>query len=98
MIYKAEYHPKVKKDLKKIDPPIREKIRSEHIPKILANPEIGEELTGDLNGTRSYHFTVSKQQVRIAYFVEEEAKKIFVQMIGKRGNFYTLLKKRGILY
>ena len=93
-MYKAEYHPKVKKDLKKIDPPIRERIRSEHIPKILANPEIGEELAGGLKGTRSYHFTVSKQQFRIAYVAEEDAKKIFVQMIGKRGDFYTLLKKR----
>ena len=93
-MYKAEYHPKVKKDLKKIDPPIRERIRSEHIPKISANPEIGEELAGGLKGTRSYHFTVSKQQFRIAYVAEEDAKKIFVQMIGKRGDFYTLLKKR----
>ena len=93
-MYKVEYHPGVKKDLKKIDPPIREKIRSEHIPKILATPEIGEELAGDLKGTRSYHFTVSKQQLRIAYVANEDAKKVFVQMIGKRADFYTLLKKR----
>ncbi len=93
-MYKVEYHPGVKKDLKKIDPPIREKIRSEHIPKILATPEIGEELAGDLKGTRSYHFIVSKQQLRIAYVAEEDAKKVFVQMIGKRADFYTLLKKR----
>ncbi len=93
-MYKVEYHPKVKKDLKKIDPPICERIRSEHIPKILANPEIGEKLAGDLRGTRSYHFTVSKQQFRIAYIAEEDVKKIFIQMIGKRGDFYTFLKKR----
>lgn len=93
-MYRAEYHPKVKKDLRKIDPPIREKIRSEHIPKILTNPEIGEELVGDLKGSRSYHFTVSKQQYRIAYIVDEKANVIFVQMIGKRGDFYTLLKRR----
>ncbi len=40
-MYEAKYHPKVKKDLKKIDPPIRKKIRNEHIPKILSTPEIG---------------------------------------------------------
>ena len=93
-MFNARYHPKIKKDLKKIDPPIREKIRNEHIPKILASPEIGEELAGDLKGTRSYHFTVLKQQFRIAYVLEENAKEIYVQMIAKRGDFYTLLKKR----
>lgn len=65
-MYKAQYHPGIKKDLKKIDYPIRERIRSEHIPKILSNPENGEELTGDLHGTHSYHFKVAKQEFRIA--------------------------------
>ena len=93
-MYKAAYHPKVKKDLKKIDPQIRKKIRNEHLPIIMENPAIGEELTGDLKGTLSYHFTVSKQQFRIAYIVDQSLKTCFVQMIAKRGNFYTLLKKR----
>ncbi len=93
-MYKAKYHPGIKKDLKKIDAPIREKIKNEHIPKILTSPKIGEALAGDLKGTRSYHFTASKQQFRIAYIAEEDAKEVFVQMIGKRGDFYTLLKKR----
>jgi mRNA-degrading endonuclease RelE of RelBE toxin-antitoxin system len=93
-MYKAKYHPKIKKDLKRIDPPIRLKIRNEHIPKILTSPEIGEELVGDLKGTHSYHFTISKQQFRIAYIVEKDTKMVFVQMIGKRSDFYTLLKRR----
>lgn len=93
-MYSAKYHPRIKKDLKKIDPPVREKIRNEHIPKILANPEMGEELLADLKGTRSYHFTVSKQKFRIAYITDKDTKEVFVQMIGKRGNFYALLKKR----
>jgi len=94
LMYRAEYHPKVKKDLKKIDPQIRKKIRNEHLPKIVKNPEIGEELTGDLKGTLSYHFTTLKQQFRIAYIVDKSLKICFIQMIAKRGNFYTLLKKR----
>jgi len=36
-MYKVEYHPAVKKDLKKIDPQIRKKIRYEYIPIILLN-------------------------------------------------------------
>lgn len=32
----------VKKDLKKLDQPVRNVIRKEHLPRIQANPEIGE--------------------------------------------------------
>lgn len=46
-MYEAEYHPSIRKDLRKIDPQIREKIRTEHIPRILSDPEIGENLGGN---------------------------------------------------
>jgi len=93
-MYKDEYHPGVKKDLKKLDQSIRTKIKTQYILKILYNPEIGETLVGDLSGICSYHFRVSKQQYRIAYIVDKDAKKVFVLMIGKREDFYTLLKRR----
>ena len=93
-MYKAEYHPKIRKDLKKIDPPIREKIRTDHIPKILSDPEAEENLSGDLKGTSAYHFRIAKQEYRIAYVTDENAEKVLVQMIAKRGDFYKLLKRR----
>jgi addiction module RelE/StbE family toxin len=83
-MYEAKYHPKIKKDLKKIDPQIREKIRTEHIPKILSDPGRGEKLSGELNGTYSYHLKVAGQQFRIAYITDEQAKTVFVQMIAKK--------------
>ncbi len=93
-MYKDLYHPKIKKDLKKIDPPIKKKIKDEHIPLILSNPTIGESLVGDLQGVHSYHFKEAGQQYRIAYIVDEVEQTVFIQMIAKRGDFYTLLKKR----
>ncbi len=93
-MYKDEYNPQVKKDLKKIDTPIRKKIKNEFIPEILENPEIGVNLTGDLSGIRSYHFTYARQQYRIAYIVNEDDKIVFIQMVAKRGDFYTFLKRR----
>jgi mRNA-degrading endonuclease RelE of RelBE toxin-antitoxin system len=93
-MYEAEYHPKIKKDLRKIDPPIREKIRTEHIPKILDDPGVGENLAGDLSGTYSYHCKITRQEFRIAYKTDEDAEKVFIQMIAKRGDFYVLLKRR----
>ena len=93
-MYKDEYHPQVKKDLKKIDTPIRIKIKENVIPNILKNPAIGVSLTGNLNGIQTYHFTYVRQQYRIAYIVDENDKIVFIQMIAKRGDFYTLLRKR----
>jgi addiction module RelE/StbE family toxin len=93
-MYKDEYHPAVKKDLRKIDASIREEIKATHIPTILSDPGIGEALIGDLTGIRSYHFKIATQQYRTAYTVSEEEKKVFVLMIAKREGFYTVLKRR----
>jgi len=48
--YRDEYHPKVKKDLRKIDKSIKSKVRDFHIPKILNDPYNADDLTGDLSG------------------------------------------------
>jgi addiction module RelE/StbE family toxin len=93
-MYKDEYHPQVKKDLKHLNPTLREVIKTQHIPEILANPTQSELLVGDLSGIRSYHFTFAQQQYRIAYVIEESSQTLFILMIAKRGEFYTLLKKR----
>ncbi|PIP38644.1 MAG: hypothetical protein COX19_11685 [Desulfobacterales bacterium CG23_combo_of_CG06-09_8_20_14_all_51_8] len=93
-MFRAEYHPAIKKNLRKIDPQIREKIRHEHIPYILSNPDAGEKLSGDLKGTLSYHFSAAGQQFRIAYVKDDGQQIIFIQMIARRGDFYSYLKRR----
>jgi mRNA-degrading endonuclease RelE of RelBE toxin-antitoxin system len=93
-MYKEKYHPKIKKDTKKLDFSIAEVIKTKYIPEILSNPEIGEVLVGDLSGIRAYHFKIGKQQYRIAYIANEELRTVYFLMIGKRGDFYTLLKRR----
>ncbi|MGE0085976.1 MAG: type II toxin-antitoxin system RelE/ParE family toxin [Desulfococcaceae bacterium] len=93
-MYKDVYHPQVKKDLKKLNPALRSAIKTQYIQDILCNPGQGELLVGDLNGIRSCHLTFAKQQFRIAYAVEEQTKTVYFLMIGKRGEFYTLLKRR----
>lgn len=72
-MYSDRYHPQVKKDLKHLDPSLREIIKTQHIPKLLADPIQGELLVGDLNSIRSYHFTFTGQHYRIAYLIEESS-------------------------
>ncbi len=63
--FKDEYHPKVKKDLRKIDKSVVSEARSLHIPKILHDPHIADDLTGDLTGINSYHFKKGGVSYRI---------------------------------
>ena len=93
-MFNERYHPAVKKDLRKIDAGIREKIKNEWIPKLLSEPQKGNELTGPLTGIHSYHFKVGKRHYRIAYVIEKDDLIINVLMIAKRESFYQILRKR----
>ena len=93
-MFKDEYHPKVKKDLKKIDKAIQREIKEIHIPAILHNPYTGERVTGNLAGIYSYHFKKAKVDYRICYFINEQQKVVYILMIGTRENFYKVLRRR----
>ena len=69
--FRDEYHPQVKKDLKKIDKSFQLEIKDFHIPKILKAPYIGDELTGDLAGIRSYRLKKDRVQYRISYIMRQ---------------------------
>lgn len=94
MFYKDEYHPKVKSDLKKLDRAVAREIYDEHIERILLEPLAYEKLHGDLEGVVSYHFKKNKVDYRIAYSVNEFEQIVYFLMIGKRENFYEILKRR----
>lgn len=93
-MYRDQYHPQVRKDLKKLDKKLRQDIELIHLPSLLEQPEQGAELTGDLSGIQAYHFISHNQSCRIAYLVDEQEGMVFVLMIAKRENFYTVLKRR----
>ncbi len=93
-MFRDEYHPAVKKDIKKIDKAIQEEIKEIHISAILSNPYIGEQLVGNFEGIYSYHFKKTRTEYRICYLISEQRKAVYVLMIGKRENFYKILKRR----
>ena len=97
-MYKDEYHPAVKKDLKKVDAPIREEIKATHIPTVLSDPDIGETLIGDLAGIRSYHFKIANQQYRIAYTISEEEKEGFRPDDRQTGRLLHSAEKESLIY
>ena len=94
MTFKDQYHPAVKKDLKKLDPMAQKEIRTEWIPMILAEPYKGDELSGPLHGIRSFHFKIRSTDYRVAYIVSDEEETVKVLMIGKRETFYKTLRRR----
>ena len=62
-MYNDQYHPQVKRDLKKLSSELRERIKTEHIPAILSHPEGGDTLVGDLKGIWSYHFSLHEPTI-----------------------------------
>ncbi len=94
MSYKDEYHPRVKSDLKKLDKSVVREVYDIHLENILHKPYRGDKLHGDLEGVLSYHFRKNKVDYRIAYSVEEDKRIVYIVMIGKRENFYEVLKRR----
>ncbi|MDL1969730.1 MAG: type II toxin-antitoxin system RelE/ParE family toxin [Candidatus Desulfofervidaceae bacterium] len=93
-MFRDRYHPKVKKDLKKIDKIVQKDIKEIHIPAILHNSYIGQQLTGNLAGIYSYHFKKGRTDYRICYIVNEQESTVYVLMIGTRENFYRDLIRR----
>jgi mRNA-degrading endonuclease RelE of RelBE toxin-antitoxin system len=94
MSYRDEYHPKIKADLKKLDKPVAREF-FDHIDNILRDPyRTGEALHGSLEGISTCHFRVNRVEYRIAFAVKEELKTVYVLMVGKRENFYEILRRR----
>lgn len=85
ILYKEEFHPKVKSDLKKIDKSVVQHIKNKHLDIILDNP---------LSHLYSYHFRENRVEYRIAYEVVDKDKIIFYYMVAKRENFYKNIQSR----
>ena len=94
MLYQDEYHPKIKNDLKGLDKAVVKEIYAVHLDRILGEPHASDKLQGALEGLFSYHFRKNRIDYRIAYALDENKRVVFVLMIGKRENFYDILKKR----
>jgi len=58
-----EYHPRVKRDLRKIDKSVESEVKDIHIPRILHDPYVADDLSGDLAGISSYHFKKEKHSI-----------------------------------
>jgi mRNA-degrading endonuclease RelE of RelBE toxin-antitoxin system len=95
MSYRDEYHPKTKTDLKNLDKPVVRELFDTHITNILHDPyRAGEALHGSLEGISTYHFRLNRVEYRVAFAVEEESKTVYILMVGKRENFYEILRRR----
>ena len=81
------YHPQVKKDLRRISPEWRNRIR-EVIHKLAQAPEMGKHLQGRLDGMRSYR----AGNYRIVYMVKPEG--LYVLSIGHRRDVYAGSSRR----
>lgn len=57
-------------------------------------PSQTERLSGELQFLYSYHFNFAGTAFRIAYIIDQQAKKLTVVMVGPRENFYKILRQK----
>ncbi len=65
----------------------------EVIKTLIAQPELGDLKTGDLNGARVYKFNVNINQMLLAYRYQKETLVLMLLAYGTHENFYRDLKK-----
>ena len=92
--------PPAAKFLKKIKDRILRQLFQEAIDKILDDPFVAEEKTGDLKGIRSFDIYYSRINYELAYTIDyvliegkEEPGMIVIILAGTRENFYQELKR-----
>lgn len=84
------------KGQRKLDKPLREKIRDALI-RIGQNPkQSGERLSQPLTMVFSHHVKYQGKEFRIAYQISEETESVVILMIGPHENFYR--KLRNVVY
>jgi len=80
------------KSQRKLDKPLRQKIKSSLL-QIANDPEHqGEQLTSPLLGIYSHHVKYKGKEFRIAYKIRLESGCVVVLLIGAHENFYRSLK------
>lgn len=80
------------KGQRKLDKPLRERIR-DALLQISQDPEnLGERLTSPLQSLYSHHIRYQGREFRIAYQIHTESRSVMVVLIGHHENFYKRLK------
>jgi mRNA interferase RelE/StbE len=77
---------------RKLDKPLRMKIRDGLMHLATAPQTLGEALTSPLNSLFTYHINYHGKEYRIAYQIHPETDTIWVVLIGPHENFYRNLK------
>ena len=87
-----EFHPRLKKDFRRLPKPFISEIRSLHFPHLAQDPSLGKPLRGRLSDIYSYRLAYQGVQYRMAYIVHGQT--VTILMIDTRENFYRTLEQR----
>ena len=71
----------------------QKELLDEVIKTLIAQPELGDLKTSDLNGVRVYKFKVNINQMLLAYRYQKETLVLMLLAYGTHENFYRDLKK-----
>ena len=75
-LYQLRFSKQAKKDIERLAPKLRSKLKTLLIEVIAENPYDGKKLLGDLTGNYSYRLTYKD---RIVYSVDEERRIVYIK-------------------
>jgi mRNA interferase RelE/StbE len=78
---------------RKLDKPLRLRIRDALVHLAMDPKALGEALTSPLSSIFTYHLNYHGKEYRIAYQIQAEAEAVWVLLIGPHENFYRSLKQ-----
>ncbi len=93
-MWDIRWHPRLDQDLKRLDKPIRRKLRDEIFPHVMKNPHKGKRKSGDLIGVWAWEATSSAGEPRILYEIIPQDQVVLVIGIGTHEGFYPRMKRR----
>jgi mRNA interferase RelE/StbE len=85
--FSARYTPECARLISKLPPEIKRLVRST-VEALLTTPAIGTELTGELEGYRSYRI----RRYRIIYRINQEEHCLEIYHVGHRSDVYEALR------
>lgn len=77
---------------RKLDKPLREKIKASLLHIARAPEDVGEKLSMPLEGIYSHHIKYKGNEFRIAYVIQPDTQSVVIILMGPHENFYKKLK------
>ena len=93
MSYEIKLNTRATKQLRKLDPHIKEIVKRRLRETLRLDPHRYPLLSGKYSGMRKFAFSTPAGEFRVVYTIREDKRRVIVVFVGPRENFYKELQR-----